>query len=210
MDGRIKEILPTGAVYWNFKYYDPSQNPDRKNASNVNNTFHMRVRYSSQDGSFIRYITYPQEATEYFNSSASSKGANFVKWSDYFKTNTKDPAAVDALTHPKYDSTLDAATQITTITYTNDTIRKQYRTPTASDERAARMRAPAYDDIFTNNTFNRVYFNGTIAVFRLNDANQEVFVRYIKAPLYFFEESKYFEYTTAGTTFPIADINVNI
>lgn len=107
MDGRIKEILPTGGVYWNFKYYDPTQNPDRKNASNVNNTFHMRVRYNSQDGSFIRYVTFPQEATEFFNSSASSKGANFKRWPDYFKEFTKDPADVNALTHPKYDSTLD-------------------------------------------------------------------------------------------------------
>jgi hypothetical protein len=28
-DGRIKEILPNGAVYWNYKFYDPKQNPNR-------------------------------------------------------------------------------------------------------------------------------------------------------------------------------------
>ena len=76
------------------------------------------------------------------------------------------------------------------------------------------MRATAYDDIFTNNTFNRVYWNGTIAVFKYNDANQETFVRYIKAPLYFFEESKYFEYadTATGTqkASNLIDVNVKV
>jgi hypothetical protein len=74
------------------------------------------------------------------------------------------------------------------------------------------MRATAYDDVFTNNTFNRIYWNGTIAVFRYNDANQETFVRYIKAPLYFFEESKYFDYALAEsgtTTKKQSDIDVN-
>jgi len=124
MDGRIKEIMPTGAVYWNFKFYDPNQNPNRQNATAVNSTFHMRVRYNSQDGTFIKYRTFPQDATEFFNSSASSKGASFMKWSDYFKENTKNPSDVNALTHPKYDSQLDSGTGITTITYTNDTTRK--------------------------------------------------------------------------------------
>jgi hypothetical protein len=76
------------------------------------------------------------------------------------------------------------------------------------------MRATAYDDIFTNNTFNRVYWNGTIAVFKYNDANQETFVRYIKAPLYFFEESKYFDYsdsaTDAGPQKKTSEIDVNV
>jgi hypothetical protein len=73
------------------------------------------------------------------------------------------------------------------------------------------MRAIAYDDVFTNNTFNRVYWNGTIAVFKYNDANQETFVRYIKAPLYFFEESKYFDFanTPTGTKKNTNEIDVN-
>jgi len=72
------------------------------------------------------------------------------------------------------------------------------------------MNAKAYDDIFQNNTFNRVYWNGTIAVFRIDDTNQERFVRYIRAPLYFFEESIYFEYDSAATTIKPASVDVNL
>ena len=53
MDGRIKEVLPNGAIYWNLKYYDVNQNPNADGS--MNSSFHLRVKYNSEDGSFTEY-----------------------------------------------------------------------------------------------------------------------------------------------------------
>jgi len=71
------------------------------------------------------------------------------------------------------------------------------------------MRAAAYDDVFQNQTFNRIYWNGTIANFKINDAGQEQWVSNIREPLYKFEESIYFEYKADDATIKEDNVLVN-
>lgn len=184
MDGRIKEVLPNGAIYWNYKYYDPNQNPGPNGA--MNNSFHLRVKYNSEDGSFTENWKDEDPVVH------ATTDDPFVGWPEYFLTNTADPSDDGALTHPKY--TTIEGDGFTEYQYTNGTSRKKY---VLSEDRSTKQKAPLYDDIFSNNTFIRYYWNGTISWFKYDADNLEVFVKHIKAPAFLFEENDYVKYTAA-------------
>jgi hypothetical protein len=92
----------------------------------VNNTVHLRVRYNTEDGSFIMYWTdlvgdIEVQEPIYKNSTV----AGFEIWEDYFHEMTQDPTADDALTHPDWEIVEEAT--FDTYNYVNDTIRKYYK-----------------------------------------------------------------------------------
>lgn len=52
MDGRIRENLANGRNIWNNQFYDSIVNPDTKNSSSLNSTFHLKIRVYL-NGSYI-------------------------------------------------------------------------------------------------------------------------------------------------------------
>ena len=197
--------MANGGIYWNYKFYDPNQNPNTVNSSAVNSTFHLEVKYNSVDGTFIMYWQ-DGSAPDYHNTTMTSPA--FLDWSDYFNKYTVDPSLTTALTHPRYVTVASSLVAVENgvsvtynynlLTYTNSTTRRVYAIiPMSPSTRGAVMRARDYDDLFVNNTLTRYFYNGTISAFTLDVNQVETFVNNIVPPTYLFEENNYELYTVA-------------
>lgn len=148
MDGRIKDVVASGpsGTYWDYKRYRPYQNPNRVKSTLVNNTYHLRVRYSP-NGTYIMYHSYPYEYSETFNSESDS-------WQEYFL------AHIDSLTVPYFT---EEDTYEGHVTYfVNDTKRIVYLEPNLTD-RIQTALAPLYADVYNNGTVFKRFRNGTVA-----------------------------------------------
>jgi len=168
--------MPSGAVYWSYKFYDPKANPNRQNASLMNNTWHLRVRYNT-NGTYIMQYSGEDEPIRF--------DAVSDDWKEYFKDN------IETLVLPNYE--VETTDDGSLYTFLNDTQRLVYDEPETRQEKAIN---PLFDDIYPNGTVIRFYVNGSIGAFFEDESAEETFVRWVKAPSSLFVEKASNLYTS--------------